>query len=117
MINKTKMSLNVYLYDPTATYDVECLYEANITHNLGEMASKAGIYKALWRPEEIDAKFAKDIILILEVGLNSLKAHPYYFKQFNSSNGWGLYENFVPFVEEYLQALKYYPDSIIKVSR
>ncbi len=28
------------------------VYSANITHNLGEMADKAGIYYALWRPEE-----------------------------------------------------------------
>ena len=33
-----------------STTDREVLYDANITHNLGEMAKKAGIYEALWRP-------------------------------------------------------------------
>jgi len=111
------MSLDVYLKDPTATYDIDDLYQANITHNLGEMADKAGIYKALWRPEEIGAKVANDIVEILEKGLNDLKTRPEYFKQFDSPNGWGMYEHFVPFVEEYLNACKEYPKAIINVSR
>jgi len=31
----------------------EEIYSANITHNLGKMANKAGIYEALWRPGEL----------------------------------------------------------------
>ena len=31
----------------------EEVYSANITHNLGGMADEAGIYEALWRPEEV----------------------------------------------------------------
>jgi hypothetical protein len=26
------------------------VYNANITHNLGKMAEKAGLYETLWRP-------------------------------------------------------------------
>jgi len=111
------MSLDVYLKDPTATYNTDDLYWANITHNLGEMADKAGIYKALWRPEEIGAEYAKDIIEVVEKGLEDLKARPEYFEQFNSPNGWGMYEHFVPFVADYLEALKEYPDAKISVSR
>jgi hypothetical protein len=95
----------------------EMLYDANITHNLGKMAAKAGIYKALWRPEEIGAKYAKDIIEIVEKGLADLKARPEYFEQFNSPNGWGMYEHFVPFVSDYLDALKENPDAEIHISR
>ena len=122
------MSLDVELRSPTTKREMcyhcfneyehnECLYEANITHNLGEMAGKAGIYKALWRPEEIGAKYAKDISEIIESGLKDLKKRPEYFKQFNSPNGWGMYEHFVPFVEKYLEALKEYPEAIIAVDR
>lgn len=131
------MSLDVNLKDPTATYETEYLYDANITHNLGEMASKAGIYEALWRPhrlkegycipendheeewkfEDENPSTAKDIIPLLEKGLSDLKTRPEYFKQFNSSNGWGMFQHFVPFVEKYLEACKKYPDAIIVVSR
>lgn len=111
------MSLDVYLEDPTSTYNVEELYWANITHNLGEMASECGIYKALWRPEEINAVYAKDIIDIVEKGLIELKKRPEHYETFNSPNGWGMYEHFVPFVEEYLEALKEFPKAKIRVSR
>ena len=89
------------------------LYTANITHNLGKMAKEAGIYMALWRPEEIGAEYSKDIIEVVELGLRDLKDKPEYFKQFNSPNGWGMYEHFVPFVEKYLEALKEYPEGLL----
>lgn len=139
------MSLDVYLkrkryisYDKGKTYteDNQDVYWANITHNLGQMANKAGIYEALWRPYrlkesydvpedyEAEIKFekenetvAKDIIILLEKGLTDLKARPEYFKIFNSSNEWGMYKHFVPFVEKYLEACKKYPDAIIEVNR
>ena len=111
------MSLDVMLKDPTATYDTGYLYDANITHNLNTMAEAAGIYEALWRPEDIDKTKAGEIIKLLEKGLKDLKARPEYFETFNSPNGWGMYEHFVPFVEKYLEACQTYPKSIIKVSR
>ena len=93
------------------------VFSANITHNLGKMADKALIYKACWHPEDIGAKQAKDIILILERGLADMEARPQYYKQFNSPNGWGTYNNFVPWVRRYLDACREYPDAEIKVSR
>ena len=110
------MSLDVYLnYDNDD--NTTQVYWANITHNLGNMADKAGIYYALWRPEEINATKASDITPLLEDGLKLLKRKPKYFEKFNSSNGWGMYEHFVPFVEEYLNACKQYPNAMIEVSR
>ncbi len=120
------MSLDVYLnrkrylsYDEGKTYteDNEQVYWANITHNLNKMADEAGIYEALWRPEEIGKTKASEIVELLEKGLTDLKARPEHFEKFNSPNGWGMYENFVPFVEKYLEACKEYPDAIIEVSR
>lgn len=120
------MSLDVTLYRKYhVSYDngktleekEEIVYDANITHNLGEMADKAGIYYALWRPEEIGKTLANEIIEILEKGLSDLKSRPEYFEQFNSPNGWGMYDHFVPFVENYLKACKEYPNAVIEVSR
>lgn len=140
------MSLDVYLkrrrwisYDCGKTYteDNETVYDANITHNLGKMADMAGLYEALWRPhrlkpgynipesdndaeyyfEQQDITYAKDIIKIVERGLNKLKKSPSKYKKFNASNGWGTYDGLVKFTEGYLNALKEYPDAIIRVSR
>lgn len=93
------------------------IFEANITHNLNTMADKAGIYEALWRPEEINANLGEDIIEILEKGLKSLKAKPKYYKKFDSAIGWGVYEHFIPFVEAVLVACKKFPKAEIWISR
>lgn len=107
------MSLDFYL---TETKPVEVFWR-NITHNLGTMAEKAGIYYALWQPEEKGYKVARDIIPVLERGLKDLKKRPKYFAKFNATNGWGTYENFVSFVDDVLTACKANPDADIRVSR
>lgn len=107
------MSLDVYL---TVTKPVE-VYDANITHNLNKMAEAAGIYKHLWRPDEIGVTKARELIEPLTVGLAKLKADPDHFEQFNSPNGWGKYEHFVPFVAKYLAACIENPDAEVMVSR
>lgn len=106
------MSLTVYLTDGETD-----VYRANITHNLIKMAGAADLYEAIWQPFELGAIKASDIIPLLENGLHELKSKPDYFNKFNSSNGWGMYHNFVPFVEQYLAACKSNPDAVIHVSR
>ena len=97
--------------------DRELYYANNITHNLGEMAEEAGIYKLLWRPEEIGIFKAQQLITPLRDGLNLLQSNPKKFKQFNPKNGWGNYDNFISFVEEYLKVCEKFPNANIKVSR
>lgn len=113
------MSLDVYLTkanffgldEPTE------VYSANITHNLRKMAHEAYIYKHLWRPEEIGITKAGQLIKPLEEALAFLKREPEHFTKFNAPNGWGKYENFVPFVEKYLEACRENPDAEVNVSR
>ena len=115
----------------------EIVYSANITHNLNKMAAEAGLYEALWRPHRLkpgydiaednyDAEYAfeeanpvraHEIIEIIEKGLADMKARPKHYETFNSSNGWGMYENFVPWIEEYLKALKEFPDAQVECDR
>lgn len=115
------MSLDVYLKQVLPTCSPTCepveVYWANITHNLGKMAAEAGIYRHLWQPEELGVTKAAQLIEPLTAGLKKLKDDPDHFENFNSANGWGMYEHFVPFVEKYLAACIEYPDAIVKASR
>lgn len=95
----------------------EVVYDANITHNLNTMAMEAGIYHALWRPEEIKASRAKDIIMPLTKGLLSLLKEPDVYKKYNPENGWGTYETLVDFTRLYLEACIEYPYAQILISR
>lgn len=107
------MSLDVHLMKT----EPHQIYWANITHNLNTMAQKAGIYKELWRPDEIGITKAHQLIEPLTQGLKKLKKSPAKYKKFNSPNGWGTYEHFVPFVEKYLQACIDNPEADVEVDR
>lgn len=107
------MSLDVMLME---TMPCE-IYSQNITHNLTEMADAAGIYKCLWRPEEVGITKAHQLIEPLEHGLRELIANPEKYKAYNPENGWGSYGGFVRFVTEYLAACKKHPEADVEVSR
>jgi len=107
------MSLNVALLVTKPTE----VYSANITHNLGAMAEEAGIYKHLWRPEELGLTVAGELIEPLRAGLALMKQDPERFRKHNAPNGWGMYEHFVPFVEGYLTACEETPGATIWISR
>jgi hypothetical protein len=140
------MSLDVSLYrNYLVSYDEgvtleprkEEVYSANITHNLGKMADEAGLYEALWRPHRLKPGYdipeddhkaeweyedanpvrAHEIIEIIEKGLADMKARPKHYEKFNSPNGWGMYEHFVPFIEKYLAALKEFPETQVVCDR
>jgi len=98
-------------------WEGDCVYSANITHNLTKMAREAGIYEYLWSPEEVSVKKAKDLITPLRKGISSLSNNPDHFKQFNPSNGWGDYEGFVSFVVEYFCACAKYPEAEVSISK
>lgn len=92
-------------------------YHANITHNLGKMADAAGIYRHLWRPEELGIEIAWQLIEPLSEGLARLRAHPEQFLPLNPENGWGNYDGLVSFVENYLDACRRAPTASVRVWR
>ena len=92
----------------------EYLVDMNITHNLTPMWKKAGIYDALYNSEGYEAQ---EILPILIDGLANMVANKEEYEKLNSPNGWGLYENAVPWLIKLIQGCKDYPDSVIEVSR
>ncbi len=125
------MSLNVYLTGKTEDVECDCpvcghahtrvitegFFSANITHNLGRMAEEAGIYGIVWCPEENGIDKAAQSIAPLTTAMALMKSDRTRFEAFNSPNGWGLYENFLPWLEEYLAACIEYPEANVTVSR
>ncbi len=111
------VSLDVYLN--AGQSGESCVYSGNITHNLGKMARKAGIYEYLWRPDELDPPITKAEQLIepLSVGRDVLLEHADDFRKLNPENGWGDYEGLLQFTEQYLQACKEWPGANIEISR
>lgn len=107
------MSLDVWLKNEMC----ETVFEANITHNLHVMADEAGIYKHLWRPEELGITKAGALIDPLREGLKQMVSDPARFRKHDAHNGWGTYDVFVPWIARYLEACIENPDADIRVSR
>lgn len=99
------------------SYQSNTVFSRNITHNLGAMAREAGIYKHLWRPDEIGIDTAAELIEPLQMGLDRLKSNYLHYAEFNPSNGWGDYDGLVSFVSSYLTACKKYPQAKVSASR
>lgn len=126
------MSLDVFLRDPAPLEFEKCkhcdgtgreqllrddLYSANITHNLNTMAKAVGIYRHLWRPDELGIEIAGELIEPLRQSLAKLKADPEQYRKYDAPNGWGKYEHLVEFVKKYLQACEQNPEARVSVSR
>lgn len=112
------MSLDVEL----VKYCKECgcnrqLWSRNVTHNLNKMAAAAGIYEIVWRPKENNVRQAKQLIRPLKAAVSVMKKSPKRFKKHNPKNGWGSYEGFLSFLEEYLVACVKHPDAAVRADR
>lgn len=113
------MSLDVYLHEgKCATCGRgDQVFSSNITHNLGRMAEAAGVYEACWRPDEHGYLTARHIMPVLERGIAALEARPGDFAKYNDRNGWGTYDQFLPWLKEYFAACQANPDALVDTCR
>ena len=108
------MSLNIHLINPPCPHcgSSEGGWEGGITHNLTAMASAAGIYQAVWRPDELfDKPKARNLIPVIERGLKWLEENKEEAGRHGSPNGYGTYDDFLSFIWDYLDALHSNPDA------
>lgn len=115
------MSLDISLYVKATIGHKQIehheVHEQNITHNLTAMASEAGIYKCVWRPDENGVEYAWQLTEPLTEAIADMKARPEHYEQFNAPNGWGLYKHFLHWLEKLLSACKEWPEARIEVCR
>lgn len=87
----------------------------NITHNLYPMAKAAGFGHLLWG--DVPVKNAAALADAVEVGLDRMRTDPAKFKAMDAPNGWGTYEQFVPWLEQLAEACRRHPDAEVECSR
>jgi hypothetical protein len=88
--------------------------DENITHNVSKMWREAGIYESLYNSE---GKTAKEVIPVLIEGYTKMLSDPKKFKELDSPNGWGAYENALPWLNKLILKFQEYPDGVIWVSK
>jgi hypothetical protein len=104
------MSLDIWL---TNSRTGETIYECSITHNLRAMAEYAGLKNVTWDAHKHNYTLAKELIPELSKGLLFLIKNKEECQKFNASNGWGMYEHFLPFIAALLDACIQNPDTRI----
>lgn len=101
-------------YDFTLTLDAcehckrpgECVWEGQITYNLGPMWRAAGLP---FSDDAVEGMLASDIGQAVEEGLAILRADPPRFQALNAPNGWGTYEDLCGFLDGMLEACRKFP--------
>ena len=107
------MSLDFYLMETKRVV----VFDKNITHNCGSHASALGIYKHLWRHEELKITQAIELISPLYTALKEIQANPTKYESCDPVSGWGTVESFTEFLKKVLQACLEHPYAEIEVSR
>lgn len=90
----------------------EYVFSGNMTHNVTNMWAEAGVYSALY---ETNGMSAFTITNILAHGICDMMFYPEKYKAMDSPNGWGLYENALPFLTEIYKACLEYPEAKIEI--
>ncbi len=91
------------------------VWSANLTNNLVPMAKACGLYEYIYEPGKWDCKVAEDLIEPLKEGLRLLKENPPKYKAYQPANGWGTYDHFVHWVDEYILQCQANPDAEIGI--
>lgn len=81
------------------------------------MAREAGIYLALWHPDDAGVRSAADLAEKLEPAVDLMRNDQARFRAYDSQNGWGTYDQFLPWLEQLLNACRENSDARIEVSR
>ena len=107
------MSLDVWLTE-TVTIKDSVVVSKNITHNLGEMWRQLGVYDALYNSA---GKKAKDVLPVMREGLRLMVENPGKYKRFSATNGWGTYEQALPWLIELVAEFEEHPNGVIGISK
>lgn len=113
-IHHMSLTLTFYSQDADQLDEVYC---GSVTDNLFSMASEAGLFDCLWNNKgSIRATADLDLIEPLRSGIELLKSDPNRFRVYDSPNGWGTYDQFVPWLEELLKECIDCPECLVYFS-
>lgn len=100
---------------PETDDDLHCVYHANITHNMVDMAKAAGLYEPLWRAVENGYVRAGELVDPIAEGIAKLMEDPEEMSKLNPANGWGSFDALLEFARSTMAACQVYSDAEIRV--
>ena len=91
--------------------------DLNVTHTLGKIARRVGIYPFLWRAPEFGIERAEQLIKPLEYSLDYMRNNRELLLPLEPENGWGTLSDFIEFCANLLKVAKEYPQATIRSDR
>lgn len=109
------MSLDITLTDVFVEPPVQ-LESLNITNNLIDFAIALNCYECIWKPKNLNIITAYQLLPHLyEAYYNVIKYGDIYLSLL-PKNGWGTKEQFLNFIDQYIEACITYPNTLIETS-
>lgn len=113
------MSLDLWLefavdYGGPGGPETTTIFETNMTHNLTGLWSFIKVYDALYMS---DKELAGEHLGALEVGLDFMIEHEKECREFDAPNGWGTYDQALPWLQSVVEAFRRFPKATIRVSK
>lgn len=90
------------------------VYSESISANLTAIAVAVGIERHLWSPASVGITRADEMVPALTEAIAKLKADPDQFFKYDAPQRWGIYEQFLAYLERYLAQCKRYPTMDIR---
>ena len=85
-------------------------FEFNSTYNLTPMFDAAG-----FRMRDFNGKTGAEVAPILAAAVAVMESDPAKFRAFDSPNGWGTYDQIMPYLREFLAAVDAHPTAMVDV--
>lgn len=106
------MSYDIWLEIDTGAGHKARIFDWNFTSNVARMWRHAGADLA-----EFDGKRAGDCADILAAAVERMAADPETYREMDSPNGWGTYDQLLPALRELLEAMRTHPNTAVGVWR
>lgn len=105
-------------YDIDVTVDhgdgyTTTVYDGEITFNVRTMLVEAGLPDSLRSLDSLTAAEAQDQVY---EAWKELRTRPSHYRPLQASNGWGTYDQLVPWIKELYIALRTHPRGVVHVS-
>lgn len=97
-------------HDGIVKSDPISVWDGNITYNLGPMMRAAGV-----ELRDLHNLPAPAVANILSTAIGKMNAHPNQYREFDSPNGWGVYEDCLSFLTGLRDACQAHPRTTVEV--
>lgn len=109
------MSLDITLTDVFIEPPIQ-LESLNITNNLIDFAKALNCYECIWKPQSLNILSSSQLLPHLYEAYYKIIKYGDDYLPLLPKNGWGTKEQFLNFIDQYIETCITYPNALIEAS-